>query len=63
MANTDTTDWRFVEAREVPPGPWRRYGENNPFVQSVQSSSYVKAEAPAKKQGSAAEATPNVVVR
>lgn len=26
-------DWRFVEAHEVPDGPWRMYGENNPFVQ------------------------------
>jgi hypothetical protein len=29
---TDTTDWQFVEARDVPPGPWRSYGENNHFV-------------------------------
>jgi hypothetical protein len=33
MAGTDVTDWRFVEWREVPPGPWRRYGENNHWVQ------------------------------
>jgi hypothetical protein len=26
-------DWRFVELSEVPDGPWRKYGENNPFVQ------------------------------
>ncbi len=30
----DVTDWRFVELSEVPPGPWRLYGGNNPFVQS-----------------------------
>ena len=29
---TDVADWRFVEIRDVPPGPWRDYGENNPFV-------------------------------
>jgi hypothetical protein len=29
---TDTTDWQFVEARDVPLGPWRSYGENNHFV-------------------------------
>jgi hypothetical protein len=29
---TDVTDWQFVEVREVPPGPWRTYGENNHFV-------------------------------
>lgn len=25
-------DWRFVELEEVPHGPWRKYGDNNPFV-------------------------------
>ena len=29
---TDVTDWQFVEVREVPPGPWRSYGDNNHFV-------------------------------
>jgi hypothetical protein len=33
LAGTDVTDWRFVEWREVPTGPWRRYGENNHWVQ------------------------------
>jgi hypothetical protein len=26
------TDWQFVEVRDVLPGPWRSYGENNHFV-------------------------------
>jgi len=34
---TDTTDWQFVEVGDVPPGPWRDYGENNPFVMSNQA--------------------------
>ena len=25
-------DWKFVEARDVPPGPWTRFGDNNTFV-------------------------------
>jgi TonB family protein len=29
---TDVADWRFVEVSDVPPGPWRNYGENNHFV-------------------------------
>jgi len=29
---TDLTDWRFVGVQDVPPGPWRSYGDNNPFV-------------------------------
>ena len=31
LAPTDVADWRFVEVSDVPPGPWRDYGEN-PFV-------------------------------
>lgn len=26
LGGTDVTDWRFVEASEVPDGPWRHYG-------------------------------------
>ena len=33
MADTDVTDWRFVDFSEVPPGPWSTHGENNTFVQ------------------------------
>jgi hypothetical protein len=29
---TDVTDWQFMEVRDVPPGPWRTYGDNNHFV-------------------------------
>jgi len=29
---TDVTDWQFVDVRDVPPGPWRTYGDNNNFV-------------------------------
>ena len=29
---TDVTDWQFVDVRDIPPGPWRSYGENNNFV-------------------------------
>jgi hypothetical protein len=28
----DVTDWKFVDARDVPPGPWTKYGDNNTFV-------------------------------
>jgi hypothetical protein len=28
----DPCDWKFVEYREVPPGPWAKYGDNNTFV-------------------------------
>jgi len=28
LGNTDVTDWKFVEASEVPNGPWAIHGEN-----------------------------------
>jgi hypothetical protein len=32
LSNLDTCDWKFVEFRDVPPGPWAMYGDNNRFV-------------------------------
>ncbi len=33
MKSGERLDWRFVDLREVAPGPWQRYGANNDFVQ------------------------------
>ncbi len=38
LRSTDVTDWQFVEVPDVPPGPWRNYGGNNPFVMASQTS-------------------------
>ncbi len=27
-------DWRFVDLNEIPAGPWRSYGTNNPFIRA-----------------------------
>jgi hypothetical protein len=32
MADTDVTDWKFVEFNEIPSGPWATFGNNNTFV-------------------------------
>lgn len=32
LKGKDVTDWRFVEAWEVPDGPWRKWGDNNIFA-------------------------------
>ena len=32
LGTIDGCDWKFVEFREVPPGPWATYGDNNTFV-------------------------------
>lgn len=30
-----TVDWRFVDLDEVPNGPWKKWGSNNPFANSL----------------------------
>ncbi len=34
-----TVDWRFVDLDEVPDGPWKAWGANNPFADSLMSES------------------------
>lgn len=31
-------DWRFVELHEVPDGPWKKWGNNNPFADNLPKS-------------------------
>ncbi len=38
LGSTDVTDWKFVDFREVPNGPWAKWGENNTFVQNTRRS-------------------------
>ncbi len=55
LGSTDVTDWKFVEYRDVPPGPWSRFGDNNDFVMNARKN----AERVAKK----ATETPTVITR
>jgi len=32
MSGKDIVDWKFVDVRDVPPGPWTKLGDNNTFV-------------------------------
>lgn len=32
IGGKDVCDWKFVEAKDVPSGPWTKYGDNNTFV-------------------------------
>jgi hypothetical protein len=32
MGGKDVADWKFVDFKDVPPGPWAKYGDNNTFV-------------------------------
>ena len=45
LQETDVTDWRFVDFREVPPGPWARHGDNNTFVINQRKAEKQLAEA------------------
>lgn len=44
LGSTSITDWQFVEVRDVPPGPWRNYGDNNNFVIARRQSEQRLAE-------------------
>ena len=35
---TDVTDWKFVEFKDVPTGPWAKLGDNNTFVLTARKS-------------------------
>jgi hypothetical protein len=64
LRSKDITDWKFVEFRDVPPGPWAKHGENNHFVQAARQ----KAERLASRKspsgsGTAASGEPRVIVR
>lgn len=32
LKGKDSCDWKFVDFKDVPPGPWAKYGDNNSFV-------------------------------
>jgi hypothetical protein len=48
LAETDVTDWKFVDFSEVPPGPWARFGNNNTFVINARKSEEQLASAKKK---------------
>ena len=54
MEDTDVTDWKFVEFKDVPPGPWARYGDNNTFVINQRKTGLSVVQ----RQKASAEVTP-----
>ena len=50
LKETDVTDWRFVDFREVPRGPWSNLGENNTFVINDRKKGEKLAEAPRRTE-------------
>ncbi|MFN2507795.1 MAG: hypothetical protein ABR589_03380 [Chthoniobacterales bacterium] len=45
LQDTDVTDWKFVEFKDVPSGPWARYGDNNTFVMNQRKNAVRVAQA------------------
>jgi hypothetical protein len=35
IESTDVTDWKFVDFKDVPLGPWSKLGDNNTFVKNA----------------------------
>jgi len=58
LGSKDSTDWKFVDAREVPPGPWATYGDNNDFVINARKNT----ERVVSSKGSTTNA-PSVIAR
>ena len=69
LAPIDVTDWKFVEFREIPRGPWAQFGDNNTFVQysrgSVERVASATGSAPAGTTSSAPRGpdVPRVLVK
>ncbi len=38
LQSTDVTDWKFVEFKDVPSGPWAKLGDNNTFVMNARKA-------------------------
>ncbi len=54
-------DWKFVDAKEIPQGPWALYGENNSFVQQSRVNKERVIEAAPASSPRKAEPAPAVV--
>lgn len=39
ITGMDVTDWKFVDFKDVPPGPWSQHGDNNDFVINARKNS------------------------
>lgn len=63
LAPTDITDWKFVEFREVPNGPWANWGENNTFVQAKRSGTSQVASSVARSPSSRSSDSPRVLTK
>ena len=49
LGTNTKVDWRFVDMNEIPDGPWRTYGSNNPFVRALATQKNSEANAIASR--------------
>lgn len=47
----DVTSWKFADFKDVPPGPWSYYGDNNDFVIDARRNSERVVSRPAGDDG------------
>ncbi len=58
ITGKDVTDWKFVDFKDVPPGPWSKYGNNNDFVINAR-----KSQDSVVKNAPAASSAPRVITQ
>jgi len=59
----DVTDWKFVDVRDVPTGPWARIGENNTVAQLLRRGASSVASAASQPSGKTIADGPIVITR
>jgi len=59
----DVTDWKFVEARDVPNGPWARIGENNTVAQLLRQGTSAVASSASRPSATTIADGPIVITR
>src|SRR5438046_8837864 len=56
---TDVTDWKFVDFKVVPLGPWAKVGDNNTFILTRNKLNTEMAEKPTQKRQAVSRQTLN----
>jgi len=51
LSQMDVTSWKFADFKDVPPGPWSYYGDNNDFVIDARRNSERVVSRPAGDDG------------
>lgn len=55
-------DWKFVEFREIPKGPWSNWGDNNNFVQAARAGAKIALKADAPPAVNSTKGEPRIII-